>query len=240
MPTGPAARQAISEAARSGAIRLVGQWEGCGPEEPWARPIGYPIANGLKLAEGWWAKGTEEGEIVVEPMDAFGSGLHPSTWLNAGALGQVIEAGLVAHQGWAVDLGSGSGVLSLVTAALSPVKVLAVDPAVEARRAIARNKALNPSLASQINFVQATHEVLGGPFILGTANLPLPIMTEALPALARALAVEAVAVLSGLRTQAQCWLEKTMQANGLEPIAWGKEAGWIVVVGKKVGRDGAI
>jgi ribosomal protein L11 methyltransferase len=72
--------------------------------------------------------------IVIEPGRAFGTGAHPTTRL-------CVELLLELERGSVVDVGCGSGVLSIAAAKLGFAPVLAVDDdehAVEATRANAR------------------------------------------------------------------------------------------------------
>jgi ribosomal protein L11 methyltransferase len=88
--------------------------------------------------------------VVVDPGGAFGTGAHPTTRLCAEHLCALAPGSLL-------DLGCGSGVLSVAAAKLgfTPVTALDVDPAaVEATR-------LN-ALANDVEIAVATGDVVEG------------------------------------------------------------------------------
>jgi ribosomal protein L11 methyltransferase len=68
-----------------------------------------------------WAQAPPQGtNVVIEPGRAFGTGAHPTTRLS-------IELLLQLDRGSVLDLGCGSGVLSVVAAKLGFAPVLALD-----------------------------------------------------------------------------------------------------------------
>lgn len=74
----------------------------------------------LRISPPWDAAGGE-GEVVIDPGRAFGTGAHPTTRLCLELLLGEVAAGSC------VDLGSGSGVLAIAAARLGWGPVLAVD-----------------------------------------------------------------------------------------------------------------
>jgi len=88
------------------------------------------------LWEPYTRKHEKELVIEMDPGMAFGTGSHPSTILSIRALEKHVQTG---HE--VVDIGCGSGILSVVAAKLGAKKVLALDldeVAVEATRQNAR------------------------------------------------------------------------------------------------------
>jgi ribosomal protein L11 methyltransferase len=70
----------------------------------------------------------------------FGTGLHPTTALCLEALDDIVQ---IAHPAAVLDVGTGSGVLSLSALALGVPRALALDIDDEALRTAAHNARLN-------------------------------------------------------------------------------------------------
>jgi len=88
----------------------------------------------LWIGPPWEVAPPDASAVVIEPGRAFGTGAHPTTQL-------CIQLLLELERGSLVDLGCGSGVLSIAAAKLGFAPVLALDSeesAVEATRGNAR------------------------------------------------------------------------------------------------------
>jgi ribosomal protein L11 methyltransferase len=83
-------------------------------------------AAGFYLCPIWEEPRPEPGDLTLrlEPGLAFGSGCHPTTRLCLQLLRQVFEAGAPRQ---VLDLGTGTGVLSLAALALGAQRVVAVE-----------------------------------------------------------------------------------------------------------------
>jgi hypothetical protein len=157
-------------------------------------------------------------EVLQVPGEGFGAGEHPTSSLCLAAL-----PGLPA--GPALDVGCGSGVLSLAWVALGRGPVLAVDldhhAAAQARRAVAA--------AGHQDLITVRHgplEALAAGEIAGRvvlANMP-PAAHRAL--LARVAGPPRAAVLSGLRPGQARELLAAWRRHGLVPAAAARRRRW--------------
>jgi ribosomal protein L11 methyltransferase len=106
-----------------------------GWEDAW-RAFHHPVeAGGLWIGPPWEAAPDPPRAIVIDPGRAFGTGAHPTTRLSVELLAAEETRGSV------LDVGCGSGVLSIAAARLGFAPVTAVDNdpvAVETSRANAR------------------------------------------------------------------------------------------------------
>jgi ribosomal protein L11 methyltransferase len=117
-------------------------------EEP---PIGFDVVEAGDVPDGWedgWRSfhhGVQVGRfwvgppweaIVVDPGRAFGTGAHPTTRLTLELLQEV-------QLGSLLDIGCGSGVLSIAAAKLGFAPVLGIDVDVAAVEATVANAELN-------------------------------------------------------------------------------------------------
>lgn len=111
--------------------------------------------------------GTDVVDIVIDPTGAFGSGAHPSTRLV------LQELALQPPTGSVLDVGSGSGILSVSAAALGASTVISVDIDAHATAATARNAERN-GVAHLVHAVHGGIQAVSGPFDLVVANVLLP------------------------------------------------------------------
>ena len=91
-----------------------------GWEDAW-RAFHRPVrAGGLWIGPPWEQPGPGEPAVVIDPGRAFGTGAHPTTRLCVELLAR-------AERGSLLDVGCGSGVLSIAAARLGFGPILAVD-----------------------------------------------------------------------------------------------------------------
>lgn len=200
------------------------------PREAWAEPRVAEIAPNLKLGSLAAGARASEDTIVIDPLTAFGSGDHPSTRLNLRLLADLLSRPLPHPELWLADVGAGSGVLALALALLSGRPVLALDPETASRRAMARNRALNPLAGPLVRFVQATHAALSGSFALVASNLPAGILVEAAEVLGAVLAPGGYLVLSGFRQDDAGRVKSAFSAWGLREATSALEGDWVGLV----------
>jgi len=133
-------------------VRIGGLWVG----PPWERPDADALA------------------IVIDPGRAFGTGGHPTTRLCL----ELLEA---EHRGSVLDIGCGSGVLSIAAAKLGFGPLLAVDIDPQAVEATERNAAEN---GVELDVRQA--DLRDGPLpetALALANITADVVEELAPRL---------------------------------------------------------
>ncbi len=98
------------------------------------------LGEHILVCPSWIEAKPRPGDIVLtlDPGLAFGTGLHPTTQLCAEALEERIRPGMRV-----LDVGTGSGILSILAAKLGAASVLGVDIDEEAVRAARDNVARN-------------------------------------------------------------------------------------------------
>ncbi len=88
--------------------------------------------------------------IWLDPGPAFGTGAHPTTQLCLRALERHLKPGIAL-----LDLGAGSGILSIAGAKLGAGAVLALDTDLEAVH-VARGNIINNGVDDRVQVVQGT------------------------------------------------------------------------------------
>jgi ribosomal protein L11 methyltransferase len=126
------------DAAFEGEIGIpYSDWESGEP----VRPL---EAAGFRISYTWDRGGGDnagDSRIVLDPGLAFGTGHHPSTKQSLALLRTAFENG--PRPRTVLDLGCGSGVLSVAAAALGAQSVIAVDYSLVAAHAARMNAQLN-------------------------------------------------------------------------------------------------
>ena len=184
----------------------------------------------LVLRSPWRPYRARPGErvLVVRTPGAFPPG-HPTTRLSLELLPEALaarpcSAGCQPVIGKRLlDVGCGSGVLTLAAAALGVDFCLGVDLSGRAVR-LSRENARENGLAAALRLVQGSTECLRGPFDLVLANLRYPVQVAKVPELARLTAPSGTLILSGFR-----------DVQEAELLAGYRDLGWFLV--RRLTRD---
>ena len=167
-------------------------------------------------------------EIVLEPGSAFGSGSHATTRLCVGQIAQ-----LDLENARVLDVGCGTGVLSVASVLVGAESVLAVDSDPEAIRVTELVAALN-GVSDKIQTLPAQGFVGDGTeFDLVLANLLLPIIEESGAQLATSVAPGGLIMVSGVLEHQQERVEQVFSEFKLNQVE--QEEGWLVLVFQRSG-----
>ena len=178
----------------------------------------------------WREYSRRHGEIVIDldPGMAFGTGLHPSTQLCLIALEERMRPGLRV-----LDVGCGSGVLTIAAAhhGAAMVDALDVEPvAVHATREnIARNALATP-IRVAVGTVERTPE-FAGRYDLVVANIIARIIGELAPALVAACAPGGRLITSGIIIDRADETRAALAAAGLVAIEQHQLTDWVCIEG---------
>ncbi len=110
--------------------------------------------------------------IFINPARAFGTGLHPTTQLCLKLLREYVKEG-----DRVLDIGTGSGILAIVSKKLGAGEVIAIDISPDAVQECKENSKLN---GVSIECLQSFPSDISGSFDLVLANLELSIFREEL------------------------------------------------------------
>jgi ribosomal protein L11 methyltransferase len=165
--------------------------------------------------------------IYLIPGRAFGTGEHPTTQLCIEMLERFVVSGSV----W-VDLGCGTGILSLAASSCGAENVLAIDDdpdAVEVtREVLRRNK------ASGIEVVQHDGIRISAAAPDGVvANIGAPFFRDSSARIAKGLATHGLLIASGILEDDLPEVEDRFVSVGLEPIERKTSGPWAVCVARR-------
>ena len=205
------------------------------------------VGRRLVIRPSWRRHRRADDEVVLnlDPGMAFGTGLHPTTRLCLIALEGLADAGRRADAdrvdgadrdgGQAsldgarvLDVGCGSGILSIAAARLGARQVLAldVDPiAVEATIANARRN----RLASRIDARQGSLPSGAPPFDVVLANLIASLLIDLASVLAGELRPGGRLLASGIFVDREGAVVEAFAAAGLQTRARCEEGDWVAL-----------
>ena len=194
----------------------------------------HPIPIGKRLLVlPAWLENTYPGRIAVkiDPSMAFGTGTHPTTQLCLEALESYTHPGDLV-----IDVGCGSGILSIAALKLGAGHALAVDIDSQAVRSTRENAAANDTLTHLESGLGSVNEILRGDFSqrqapLVLANILAPIIIRLLDAgLARLVTPGGTLILSGILEQQAGDVLAAAQTQGLVELERRQIADWVVMV----------
>ena len=187
------------------------------PEKDWGerwkqffKPV--QVTPRIVVKPPWSRVRLGKGQIPVEinPGVAFGTGTHATTKLCI----QALENALRKRGLSVLDVGTGSGILSIVAAKLGAREVWGVDPdgaSVEnAKENVARN-----GVSTCVRIRRGTIGSIGNTFDIVVANIDLRVLRKMRWPLVRHLASGGFLVLSGLLDREKERVEKHYLETGL-------------------------
>lgn len=172
--------------------------------------------------------------IHIDPSMAFGTGTHPSTQLCLVLIEKYLALGMNA-----IDLGCGSGILSIAAAKIGAPVVLAVDIDEEAVRASHENAAAN-QVQDQIDIQRGSlQDIKLGKYSLQTAplvvaNILTPVILNLFAeGLADLVVPEGTLLLAGILANQAASIQKAAAEHGLEQIELMQINDWVALAYRK-------
>ena len=195
------------------------------------------LGQNLVIKPSWidYAPGPEDVVIELDPGLAFGTGYHPSTYTCLEALEQLVEPGMSV-----LDLGVGSGILTIAAAKLGAGHILALDIDSVAIKA-ARENFRRMDILSRVTLAQGTLPnalATPGAFDILVANISSRAIRERSPHLLPVLNHQGALIASGIiQTQEQETEEALEQAGFVVQDTWPKDE-WVTLVCRAAGNLG--
>ena len=165
--------------------------------------------------------------ITIDPQMAFGTGHHETTRLALLGLEKVINPG-----DQVLDVGTGSGILSIAAAKMGAAQVTGIDleePAIE-------NAQLNcvaNGVMDRIVLAQDSVERVSGVFDVVVANIISSILLPMVPALSKRMQTDGQIVLGGILDREHGALCKAIEKSGLIVDEMLNDGEWLCAVAHK-------
>lgn len=189
------------------------------------------IGKHLVIKPSWLEYATRADDVVIEldPGMAFGTGLHPTTRMCIAAIEEHI-----APNATMLDVGCGSGILSITAAKLGARKIRALDLDPIAVETTARNVAINRA----DSIVRVEHRSIDADrdcnqFDLVCINILAEIVCDLAPAVARALRAGGIVIASGILDFKADDVRDAFAECGIDVIEKKQEEDWVALIGIK-------
>lgn len=176
------------------------------PDTDWAESWkeNYPplaVGQNLIVLPVWLAQEpTHRRKVILDPGLTFGTGAHPSTQMVMEAMEQAVKPGCRC-----LDLGSGSGILSITALRLGAGAATGVDIDPKAEDMARQNAAYNGFAAPEFTALtgnvledQALMASLGGRYDVVLVNIVADVIIALSPILPRFLGPESTLICSGI------------------------------------------
>jgi len=208
-----------------------------------------PIGRRLIIVPAWLdSPDPSRIPIKIDPGMAFGTGTHPTTQLCLELLEKLFEtnSSLVTHHSSLIDIGCGSGILSIAALKLGATSALGVDIDEAAVKASRENAAVNGITEEQFTLgVGSVAEVLAGRFgapsrggSRGIRSAPLVLVNILAPViirlfdegLAKLVAPGGSLILSGILAEQAEGVISAARAHGVKLIEDRQSGDWVALV----------
>ena len=208
-------------------------------EESWKE--NYPPQNvGEKLVVlPYWLADTDESgrlPVILDPGLTFGTGAHPSTQMVMETMEQL--PGGIRN---CLDLGSGSGILSIAALRLGAETATGVDVDPKAEDIARQNAAYNgfaaPAFTALTGNVTEDKELMdtlaAQEYVLVLVNIVADVIIGLSPVLPQFLKEKSVLICSGILDTRLQDVQKALTAAGLEILKIREKEDWRCVMAKR-------
>lgn len=197
------------------------------PEQDWNetwknnfRPI--DAGKNLSILPPWEKPTGSKINLIIDPGMAFGTGHHETTRFCLAIIEQYASAAKIKDS--FLDLGTGTGILAIAAAKLGFKKITAIDNDPLAIDAASRNAALNG--LSNISLSEGEIACTSGPYNMIAANLVSETLIKIAPEIAKRLAPDGIALLSGMLIGQEMEVLKAMELCGLNLAKRFEDGRW--------------
>jgi ribosomal protein L11 methyltransferase len=222
---------AVADLVAAGQLCYTSHYGSSYIESAYDRPILVSRHVVIKPPGTKWQSAPGQCSVNLERGAAFGGGEHPTTRMAIDLIDDLLhhpEWRLHKHTLQVIDIGTGSGVLALVAAALGVSRVHAIDTdpcaVFEARRNIFLNR-----LQDRITIAQDDQAVLSPAYDIVIANLRTPTLLSLRHFVRKNNADRCALVFSGLKTDEVAGLCLLYRKGGYWLYQNRVEKGWSAI-----------
>jgi ribosomal protein L11 methyltransferase len=200
----------------------------------WREGLGPRHIEQLRIIPSWLPEASDPDPltIVLDPETAFGSGEHGSTRAALTLLARLLRKG-----DRVLDLGSGSGILSIAAIKLGAASAIGIEIDPQANEVAARNAARN-GVADRVEFLYGDAAALApliGPVDVVLSNILRSVNTALLPVITASLRPRGLAILSGMEHAEAEEFRRVLSDAGFTLVQETLDAGWWGVAAERPG-----
>ena len=208
-------------------------------EESWKENYpAQPVGEKLVVLPYWLSPEDWEGRlpVILDPGLTFGTGAHPSTRMVLETLERSIKPGAAC-----LDLGSGSGILSIAALRLGAKNAIGVDIDPKAEDIARENAAYNQFAAPE--FTALTGNVLGDKSLMShlrsnrydvvLVNIVADVIVALAPKLPLFLEEDSLLICSGILDSRLSDVTAALEAAGLRITGTRADGEWRCVTAKR-------
>lgn len=196
----------------------------------WRDGLGPRRVGRLTITPSWVDGAEPNGEtIILDPETAFGSGEHGSTRSALVLMDRLLRPGIGV-----LDLGSGSGILTIAAAKLGARRATGIEIDPDALPVAEKNAARN-GVTDRVAFLLGDARALApllGPVELVVSNILRTANVTLLPAIAASLAPGGCAVFAGMEAPERAQFLETLGGAGYAAADETTDEGWWAVAAR--------
>lgn len=187
----------------------------------------FHISDRVVIKPSWEEYNAQPGELVIEmdPGMAFGTGTHETTRMCAGLLDKYVKP-----RNTVIDVGCGTGILSIIAAGLGASSVDAVDVDDVAVRVTMENSELN-GVADRIRAQKGGLDVLERKEAdIVVANIIADVIIGLAPAIPGYIKRDGLFITSGIIRERKAEVLAAYKDQGLECVEALEMGEWVAMV----------
>lgn len=200
-------------------------------EEDWAtawKKYYHPVKVGKKLVvcPSWEHYAAAPGDVMLslDPGMAFGTGTHDTTRLCMQLLEDYVKPGTEV-----LDMGCGSGILSIAAMLLGGKSATGVDIDSTAVRVAAENAAMNQVTGKTTFLCGDLTDKVSGTFDLICANIVADVIIRLSPSIPLFLKPDGVVIASGIIAERAQEVVCALESVGLRILKREESGGWVAL-----------